>query len=49
MIPRYVEFYLRGQLKLDLLVTASFPIERVNDALAATQNAPGARSIISFG
>ncbi len=47
-IPHYVELYLRGQLKLDALVTATFPIERVNDALTATQNEQGARSIIRF-
>ncbi len=47
-IPRYVEFYLRGQLNLDALVTASFSIEHVNDALTTTQNEQGARSIINF-
>ena len=47
-IPRYVDFYLRGMLMLDEVVTARYPLEQINDALAALTRVEGARSLVTF-
>lgn len=48
MIPRYVDLYLQGRLRLDEVVTARYPLERINDALSSAARAEGARSIVAF-
>jgi S-(hydroxymethyl)glutathione dehydrogenase/alcohol dehydrogenase len=48
-IPRYVDLYLRGQLKLDEMISARVPLEQVNDALDALRQATAARSVVVFG
>ncbi len=34
-MPRYVDLYLQGQLKLDEMISARLPLDQVNDALDA--------------
>lgn len=45
-IPRLLALYRAGRLVLDELVTATFPLERVNDAVAALDRGEGLRSVL---
>jgi len=48
-MPRYVDLYLKGQLKLDEMISARLPLEQVNDALDALREGTAARSVLVFG
>jgi S-(hydroxymethyl)glutathione dehydrogenase/alcohol dehydrogenase len=39
---------MAGRLKIDELVTRTYPLEGINDAFAAMKNGEVARSIIKF-
>jgi S-(hydroxymethyl)glutathione dehydrogenase/alcohol dehydrogenase len=47
-MPRYVELYRRGDLRLDEMISARLPLERVNDAFEAMRKGTAARSVIVF-
>lgn len=47
-MPRYIELYMQGRLKLDELVSARIPLEKVNDGFAAMKTGEVARSVIVF-
>jgi S-(hydroxymethyl)glutathione dehydrogenase/alcohol dehydrogenase len=47
-MPRYVDLYLNGQLKLDEMISARLPLEGVNDAFDAMRKGTVARSVIVF-
>ncbi|XBB69978.1 Zn-dependent alcohol dehydrogenase [Nocardioides sp. WV_118_6] len=47
-MPRYADLYAQGRLRLDELVSARLPLERVNDAFAEMQRGSVARSVIVF-
>jgi S-(hydroxymethyl)glutathione dehydrogenase/alcohol dehydrogenase len=47
-MPQYVEWYLAGKLKLDELVSAVMPLEKINDGFAALKGGEVARQLISF-
>jgi S-(hydroxymethyl)glutathione dehydrogenase/alcohol dehydrogenase len=47
-MPRYVELYLQGRLKLDELVSARIKLEDVNDGFAEMKKGEVARSVILF-
>ncbi|TMA50229.1 MAG: zinc-binding dehydrogenase [Deltaproteobacteria bacterium] len=47
-MPRYVELYRSGQLRLDEMISARLPLERVNDAFEAMRRGTAARSVIVF-
>lgn len=47
-IPRLAALYEQGQLKLDELVSRTYPLEKINDALDALAASDGARGIIGF-
>jgi S-(hydroxymethyl)glutathione dehydrogenase/alcohol dehydrogenase len=47
-MPQYVEWYLAGKLKLDELVSAVMPLEKINDGFAALRSGEVARQLISF-
>lgn len=47
-IPRLVDLYLRRRLKLDELITARYPLEQINDAIAAMQRGEALRNVIIF-
>jgi S-(hydroxymethyl)glutathione dehydrogenase/alcohol dehydrogenase len=47
-MPRYVDLYLKGDLKLDEMITARLPLTQVNDALDALRQGTGARSVVTF-
>lgn len=48
-VPRLVELYRAGRLKLSELATRTYRLEGVNDALAALSDGEGARGIIRWG
>jgi S-(hydroxymethyl)glutathione dehydrogenase/alcohol dehydrogenase len=48
-MPRYVELYRSGQLRLDEMISARLPLDRVNDALDALRRGTVARSVLVFG
>jgi len=47
-MPNYVELYLNGTLKLDEMISARLPLERVNEAFDAMRKGTAARSVIVF-
>ncbi len=47
-VPRYVDFYLNGMLKLDEMISATLPLERVMDAFEAMKAGTVARSMLVF-
>ena len=47
-MPRYVDFYLDGRLRLDEMISLRIPLDDVNDALARLEGGEIARSVIVF-
>ena len=47
-MPRYIEFYLQGRLKLDEMVTQRLTLEQINDALEDMKQGHVARSVVTF-
>lgn len=47
-IPLYCQLYLAGRLLLDELLSATLPLERVNEALDALDRPLGARTMLTF-
>lgn len=47
-MPRYVDFYLDGRLKLDEMISARLPLEDVNQAFDRMRAGEAARSVIVF-
>lgn len=45
-IPRLVEHYAAGRLKLDELVSGCFPLEQINEAMAATASGTAIRNVV---
>jgi S-(hydroxymethyl)glutathione dehydrogenase / alcohol dehydrogenase len=47
--PLLAQSYLDGKLKLDELITARLPIERINDGFAAMARGEGIRTVLTIG
>jgi S-(hydroxymethyl)glutathione dehydrogenase/alcohol dehydrogenase len=47
-MPLYVDWYMAGKLKLDELVSAVMPLEKINDGFAALKGGEVARQIVTF-
>jgi len=47
-IPKMIDLYRDGQLKLDELLTHRFPIEKINEAYDALQSGETLRSVVTF-
>ena len=47
-MPRYVDFYLDGRLKLDEMISARIPLEEVNNSIESMKKGEVARSVIVF-
>jgi S-(hydroxymethyl)glutathione dehydrogenase/alcohol dehydrogenase len=47
-MPQYVDWYLAGRLKLDELVSATMPLEKINDGFATLASGEVARQLILF-
>ncbi len=47
-MPRFVDFYMSGKLKLDEMISQRIPLEQVNEALEELERGEVARSVIVF-
>jgi S-(hydroxymethyl)glutathione dehydrogenase/alcohol dehydrogenase len=47
-IPHLVAAYQQGRLKLDELITARYPLEQINEAIAAVKRGEALRNVIVF-
>ena len=47
-LPRLVEMYKQGRLKLDELVTGRYPLDQINEAIAAVNRGEALRNVIIF-
>ena len=47
-MPRFVDFYMAGKLKLDDMVSRRIKLEQVNEAFAEMKAGTVARSVIVF-
>jgi S-(hydroxymethyl)glutathione dehydrogenase / alcohol dehydrogenase len=47
-MPQYIEWYLAGKLKLDELVSAVMPVEKINEGFAALRVGEVARQLVTF-
>ncbi len=48
-IPRLIDLYRAGKLKLDELLTRSYPLTQINAAYEALERGEVARSVVTFG
>jgi Zn-dependent alcohol dehydrogenase len=47
-VPKVVELYRDGRLKLDELITERYPLERINEALDSSRSGAALRNVIVF-
>ena len=47
-VPRIVDLYRQGRLKLDELITGRYRLEQINDAIASVQRGEALRNVIVF-
>jgi S-(hydroxymethyl)glutathione dehydrogenase / alcohol dehydrogenase len=47
-MPQYIDWYLEGKLKLDELVSATMPVEKINDGFATLRAGEVARQLVTF-
>jgi Zn-dependent alcohol dehydrogenase len=47
-VPRLVARYREGRLKLDDLITARYPLERINEAIVAMEGGATLRNVVVF-
>ena len=47
-VPRIVELYEEGRLRLDELVSARYPLDRINEAIAVSGDGSALRNVIVF-
>ena len=47
-MPRYIEFYMQGRLKLDEMITKTGKLEDVNEAFRAMKAGEVARTVLTF-
>jgi Zn-dependent alcohol dehydrogenase len=47
-VPHLAELYQQGRLKLDELITARYPLEQINTAIAAMELGTALRNVITF-
>jgi Zn-dependent alcohol dehydrogenase len=47
-VPRLVERHHEGRLKLDELITARYPLERINEAIEAMEGGAALRNVVVF-
>ena len=47
-MPRYVDFYLSGKLKLDPLISRIISLDEINDGMEALKGGEVARQVIEF-
>jgi S-(hydroxymethyl)glutathione dehydrogenase/alcohol dehydrogenase len=48
-LPKMVDLYLDGKIKIDSTITRTYPLDEINEAYEALGNGEVARSIIKYG
>jgi S-(hydroxymethyl)glutathione dehydrogenase/alcohol dehydrogenase len=48
-IPRYLDLYRRGKLKLDEMISHRFPLARINDAIDLVRTGQALRCLVQMG
>lgn len=48
-VPWLVDLYRAGRLKLDELITARYPLEKINEAIGTVERGEARRNVIVFG
>jgi S-(hydroxymethyl)glutathione dehydrogenase/alcohol dehydrogenase len=48
-LPGYVDWYMKGRVKLDEMVTATMPLERINEAFDLMHRGEAIRSVVTYG
>jgi len=48
-IPKYLELYRQGRLKLDELISHRAPLDGVNEAFEAMEAGERTRTVLTFG
>jgi len=47
-VPQYVDQYMRGRIKIDEMITATMPLERINEAFDRMHSGDAIRSVILY-
>jgi len=47
-IPRLIQLYPQGRLKLDELISARYPLSEINEAIASVKRGEALRNVIVF-
>ncbi|MFT5195948.1 MAG: S-(hydroxymethyl)glutathione dehydrogenase/alcohol dehydrogenase, partial [Candidatus Promineifilaceae bacterium] len=47
-VPKLVELYQAGRLKLDELITGRYPLDQINEAIDSARNGEALRNVIVF-
>ena len=47
-VPKIVELYKQGRVKLDELITKRYPLEKINEAISAVVRGEALRNVIVF-
>ena len=47
-IPKLIDLYMAGKLKIDPLLTRTYPLEQINEAYDAMERGETARSVVTF-
>lgn len=47
-VPKIVELYQEGRLKLDELISGRYPLDQINEAVASTRSGAALRNVIVF-
>lgn len=47
-VPRLVDLYRQGRLKLDELITRRYPLERINEAIESMERGEALRNVVVF-
>jgi S-(hydroxymethyl)glutathione dehydrogenase/alcohol dehydrogenase len=48
-LPRFVDRYMSGRIKLDEMVTGELPLERINEAFDRMHDGSAIRTVIKYG
>jgi S-(hydroxymethyl)glutathione dehydrogenase/alcohol dehydrogenase len=47
-VPKIVDWYMEGKLRIDELITHRLPLERINDGFALMEQGASIRSVVVF-
>jgi S-(hydroxymethyl)glutathione dehydrogenase/alcohol dehydrogenase len=47
-VPKIVDWYMRGKIEIDPLITHTLPLERINDAFDLMHSGESIRTVVTF-